>query len=207
MRLLIGLPLLLLLVLFALSNRAPVHAWAVADGLRLGTCRCRWRCWARMAIAFLAGGSSGLALGAGTAASRAAAEQAVRLLEAQVRELKARLPQLPSAMSVQGEDLRHQRSRGVRYGHRSRRRLDRLRFLPAVAALSSRRAGRGAVGALAGGPPRVGLFVDPTAGGDRGDARAVRLDILQLYGAVDLPALRRALRPADLARRSAIASG
>ena len=41
-----------------------------------------------------------------------------------------------------------------------------------------------------GGPPRVGLFVDPTAETIAATLDAVRLDILQLYGDLDLPALR-----------------
>jgi phosphoribosylanthranilate isomerase len=41
-----------------------------------------------------------------------------------------------------------------------------------------------------GGPPRVGLFVDPTQEAIAATLDEVRLDILQLYGALDLPALR-----------------
>ena len=41
-----------------------------------------------------------------------------------------------------------------------------------------------------GGPPRVGLFVDPTPDEIAAVLDTVRLDALQLYGAVDLPALR-----------------
>lgn len=41
-----------------------------------------------------------------------------------------------------------------------------------------------------GGPQRVGLFVDPTAETIAAALDAVRLDILQLYGDLDLPALR-----------------
>jgi phosphoribosylanthranilate isomerase len=41
-----------------------------------------------------------------------------------------------------------------------------------------------------GGPPRVGLFVDPTPEAIANALDTVRLDILQLYGALDLPALR-----------------
>ena len=41
-----------------------------------------------------------------------------------------------------------------------------------------------------GGPPRVGLFVDPTPEVIANALDTVRLDILQLYGALDLPALR-----------------
>jgi phosphoribosylanthranilate isomerase len=41
-----------------------------------------------------------------------------------------------------------------------------------------------------GGPPRVGLFVDPTPAAIAATLDVVRLDILQLYGARDLRALR-----------------
>jgi phosphoribosylanthranilate isomerase len=41
-----------------------------------------------------------------------------------------------------------------------------------------------------GGPPRVGLFVDPTPDAIAATLDAVRLDILQLYGALDLASLR-----------------
>lgn len=41
-----------------------------------------------------------------------------------------------------------------------------------------------------GGPPRVGLFVDPTPDAIAAVLATVRLDALQIYGAVDLPALR-----------------
>jgi phosphoribosylanthranilate isomerase len=41
-----------------------------------------------------------------------------------------------------------------------------------------------------GGPPRVGLFVDPTPDEIAATLDVVRLDILQLYGALDLTALR-----------------
>jgi phosphoribosylanthranilate isomerase len=40
------------------------------------------------------------------------------------------------------------------------------------------------------GPPRVGLFVDPTAAAIAGVLATMPLDILQIYGAVDAPALR-----------------
>lgn len=41
-----------------------------------------------------------------------------------------------------------------------------------------------------GGPPRAGLFVDPSEADIARVLDTVRLDILQLYGALDLPALR-----------------
>jgi len=40
------------------------------------------------------------------------------------------------------------------------------------------------------GPPRVGLFVNPTAGAIADTIAAVALDAIQLYGTYDLPALR-----------------
>jgi phosphoribosylanthranilate isomerase len=40
-----------------------------------------------------------------------------------------------------------------------------------------------------GGPPRVGLFVDPTPEMVAATLEAVHLDILQVYGAVDRPSL------------------
>ena len=40
------------------------------------------------------------------------------------------------------------------------------------------------------GPPRVGLFVDPTPAAIGDVLATMRLDILQLYGAIDVPALR-----------------
>ena len=95
MRLLIALPLLLLLVLFALSNQAPVHLglwptdYAVEVPLSVAVL-------GGMAIAFLAGG---LLVWFSALAQRRRARQAehtVRLLEEQVRELKARLPELPA---------------------------------------------------------------------------------------------------------------
>jgi phosphoribosylanthranilate isomerase len=45
---------------------------------------------------------------------------------------------------------------------------------------------------VAGGPPRVGLFVDPTEAMIAAALTSVRLDILQIYGATDrLPEIRR----------------
>ena len=92
MRLLIGLPLLLLLVLFALSNRAPVRLglWPTDYTLVLPL---SLAVIGAMAAAFLAGGF--LVWLSELAQRRRArqAEQTVRLLEAQVQDLKARLPQ------------------------------------------------------------------------------------------------------------------
>ncbi len=91
MRLLIAIPLLLLLVLFVLSNTAPVRLtlWPTDFAVELP-----------LSLAMIA--STGLALLIGgvlvwlnelSQRRRARrAEQAVQLLEAQVRELKARLP-------------------------------------------------------------------------------------------------------------------
>lgn len=93
-RLLIAAPFLLLLVLFALSNRAPVAlglwptdlAWQVPLSLAV---------LGGMAVAFILGAL--FTWGASLAQRRRArrAEEAVRLLEAQVAELKARMPALP----------------------------------------------------------------------------------------------------------------
>ncbi len=90
MRLLIGLPLLLLLVLFALSNRQPVslHVWPTDY---TATLPLSLAVLGSMAIAFLAGG---LLVWVSELVQRRRARQAertVQLLEAQVQELKARL--------------------------------------------------------------------------------------------------------------------
>jgi|KBSMisStandDraft_5_1062788.scaffolds.fasta_scaffold1657467_2 lipopolysaccharide assembly protein A len=95
MRLLIGLPLLLLLVLFALSNTAPVRLglWPSDYSLQMPV---SLAVLAAMAIAFLAGGVIVWLSELGQRRRARQAEQAVRLLEAQVQELKARLPPVPS---------------------------------------------------------------------------------------------------------------
>ena len=90
MRLLIALPLLLLLVLFALSNRQPVslHIWPTDYAATLPL---SLAVLGSMAVAFLAGG---LLVWVSELVQRRRArraEQTVRLLEAQVQELKARL--------------------------------------------------------------------------------------------------------------------
>jgi putative membrane protein len=90
MRLLITLPLLLLLVLFALSNRQPVslHIWPTDYAATLPL---SLAVLGSMAVAFLAGG---LLVWVSELVQRRRArraEQTVRLLEAQVQELKARL--------------------------------------------------------------------------------------------------------------------
>jgi putative membrane protein len=96
MRLVIGLPLLLLMVVFALSNRAPVTLglWPTDFSLEVPL---SLAIIAAMAIAFLVGG---LVVWFSVLAQRSRArraEQAVRLLEAEVQTLKARLPPLPPA--------------------------------------------------------------------------------------------------------------
>lgn len=91
MRLLLLAPFLLLLVLFGLSNRAPARiglwptGWSLEAPLSLVIL-------GGMAIAFLAGG--GLVWISELHHRRRAqrAEQAARLLEAQVQDLKTRLP-------------------------------------------------------------------------------------------------------------------
>jgi uncharacterized integral membrane protein len=96
MRLVIGLPLLLLLVLFALSNTAPVRLglWPTGYALQVPL---SLAVLGGMALAFLAGAL--LVWVSERAVHRRArhAEQMVRLLEAQVEELKAssRQPLLP----------------------------------------------------------------------------------------------------------------
>jgi lipopolysaccharide assembly protein A len=96
MRLLIGIPLLLVMVLFALSNRAPVTLvlWPTDFSLELPL---SLAILSAMAIAFLVGGV--LVWFSVLAQRRRArrAEQEVRLLEAEVQSLKARLPSLPPA--------------------------------------------------------------------------------------------------------------
>jgi len=91
MRLLIALPLLLILVVFALSNRAlvPLGFWPFDYSLELPL---SLAILGAMAIAFLAGGTM-IWLSALAQRRRARrAEHAVKLLEEQVQELKARLP-------------------------------------------------------------------------------------------------------------------
>lgn len=91
MRLLIGLPLLILLVLFALSNTTPVRLglWPSDYTLQLPL---SLTVLGSMAIAFLAGGVTVWVSELAQRRRARRAEQTVRLLEAQVQELKARLP-------------------------------------------------------------------------------------------------------------------
>jgi putative membrane protein len=92
MRWLILAPFLLLLVLFALSNTKPVRVdlwptgWSLDAPLSLAIL-------GAMALAFLIGGLLVWIAELGQRRRARRAEQAVRLLEAQVQELKSRLPQ------------------------------------------------------------------------------------------------------------------
>jgi uncharacterized integral membrane protein len=92
MRLLIGIPLLLLLLLFALSNKTPVRLgiWPTDFTLQLPL---SLAVLGGMAIAFFAGGLIVWLSELSQRRRARHAEQTVRLLEAQVQELKARLPQ------------------------------------------------------------------------------------------------------------------
>jgi lipopolysaccharide assembly protein A len=92
MRLLIAIPLLLVLLLFALSNKTPVRLgiWPTDFTLQLPL---SLAVLGGMAIAFLAGGLIVWLSELSQRRRARHAEQAVRLLEAQVQELKARLPQ------------------------------------------------------------------------------------------------------------------
>jgi uncharacterized integral membrane protein len=92
MRWLILAPFLLLLVLFALSNTRPVQVglwptgWSLEAPLSLAIL-------GAMALAFLVGGLLVWLSELGQRRRARQAEHAVRLLEAQVQELKSRLPQ------------------------------------------------------------------------------------------------------------------
>jgi lipopolysaccharide assembly protein A len=92
MRLLILAPCLLVLVLFALSNTAPARiglwptGWSLEAPLSLIILGC-------MAMAFLIGGLLVWVAELGQRRRAHRAEQAVRQLESQVQDLKARLPQ------------------------------------------------------------------------------------------------------------------
>lgn len=92
MTLLIALPLLVLLVLFALSNTEPVQLalWPSDYTLQVPL---SLAVLGAMAIAFFAGGLMVWLSELGQRRRARRAEQALRLLEAQVQELKARLPQ------------------------------------------------------------------------------------------------------------------
>jgi uncharacterized integral membrane protein len=92
MRLLILTPFLLLLVLFALSNTAPVRLGLWPTGLSLEA-PLSLAILGAMALAFLIGGLLVWVSELGQRRRARRAEQTVRLLEAQVQELKSRLPQ------------------------------------------------------------------------------------------------------------------
>lgn len=94
MRLLIALPFLLVLAVFALSNPVPIRLgfWPTDYSLELPL---SLAILGGMAIAFLAGGALVWLSALGQRRRARRAEQAVRLLEAQVQELKARLGQVP----------------------------------------------------------------------------------------------------------------
>ena len=114
----------------------------------------------------------------------------MRLLEAQVQELKARLPAGAAAMTVQVKICGI--NDPVAFDTAIAAGADWVGFnffppsprfvTPARAAELSARS--------PGGPPRVGLFVDPTPETIAATLDTVRLDILQLYGTPDIPALR-----------------
>jgi uncharacterized integral membrane protein len=95
MRLLIAFPILLLLVLFALSNTAPVRMqfWPTDYVLELPL---SLAILGGMAIAFLLGGLVVWVSELGQRRRARRAEHTIRLLEAQVQELKGRLPETPS---------------------------------------------------------------------------------------------------------------
>ncbi len=91
MRLLIAAPFLLILALFALSNTAPVHLtlWPTDFVLEMPL---SLAILAAMAIAFLLGGAVVWINELGQRRRARREEETVRLLEAQVQDLKSRLP-------------------------------------------------------------------------------------------------------------------
>ena len=95
MRLLIAFPILLLLALFALSNTAPVRMlfWPTDYALELPL---SLAILGGMAIAFLLGGLVVWVSELGQRRRARRAEHTIRLLEAQVQELKGRLPETPA---------------------------------------------------------------------------------------------------------------
>ena len=98
MRLLILAPFLFLLVLFALSNTAPVRLGLWPTDLSVQT-PVSLAILGGMALAFLVGGLLVWISELGQRRRARRAEHAVRLLEAQVQELKTRMPpqSLPGA--------------------------------------------------------------------------------------------------------------
>jgi lipopolysaccharide assembly protein A len=97
MRLLIALPFLLLLVLFALSNTQPVRVglWPTGYGLETPLSAA---VLVGMALAFLFGALLVWMSELGQRRRARRAEQTVRLLEEQVQELKARLAPKPAML-------------------------------------------------------------------------------------------------------------
>lgn len=91
MRLLIAAPFLLILVLFALSNTVSVRLtlWPMDFALEMPL---SLAILSAMAVAFLLGGAVVWVNELGQRRRARRAEDAVRQLEAQVQELKARLP-------------------------------------------------------------------------------------------------------------------
>ena len=92
MRLLISLPILLLLVLFALSNTAPVEIGVWPTGLSLHA-PLSLVVLSGMAIAFLLGGVLVWFTELGQRRRARRAERTIRMLEQQVQDLKSRIPQ------------------------------------------------------------------------------------------------------------------
>ncbi|MBN9561255.1 MAG: LapA family protein [Alphaproteobacteria bacterium] len=90
MRLIIAIPLLIILVVFALSNTAPVQVGFWPTGLALAV-PLSVAVLVGMAIAFLIGGLIVWASELGQRRRARRAEHVARLLEEQVQELKARL--------------------------------------------------------------------------------------------------------------------
>ena len=90
-RLLIGIPLLVLLVLFALSNTAPVRLalWPTEFAIEMPL---SIAIIALAAIAFVLGGLLVWVNELGQRRRARRAEQTLRLLEAQIEDLKARIP-------------------------------------------------------------------------------------------------------------------
>lgn len=95
MRLLIAAPFLLILILFALSNTETVHLtlWPTDFSLAMPL---SIAILVAMAIAFLLGGAVVWVNELSQRRRARRAEEAVRLLEAQVQDLKARLPMTAS---------------------------------------------------------------------------------------------------------------
>ena len=96
MGLLVAVPFLLLLVLFALSNQAPIQLgiWPTDFSVNLPI---SLAILGAMAIAFLFGGILVWISELGQRRRARRAEQAVQLLEAQVQELKSRLAAPPAS--------------------------------------------------------------------------------------------------------------